>query len=323
MSTTDVRPLFRGTGGRTGPRALPMAGAVVALLLSGCSASAPGEAPAEVDSVDASADTASPDDDATAADAVTAESIAAYIADAEWSFAAYGLDSPELIPLAGGTYTDDLARVYEVGDGVEGDANGDGVVDLAVPISQLDGNGFQELWYIWLGVADAEPNGPVATQLVYPVALSTRCGDAVHSVTAIDTGFSIDETLWLTNVDDNRDCASGGTGTQTREVTVSTLEGASYPVQTAPVDGWGGVCPRSEWIDGLPETEAAGYVAPTVEAPEAFSAGETVWVYELPSAPLVTESGATFFGFQSESLMVDSQEEAEALPVRMHCAFAL
>lgn len=285
---------------------------IAAVLLVSCATS---PAPSPADTEEAPSAEATPETVELSADAIQE-----WVESAEWSFAPNGILEPMEIAFQDGEATDDLSRIYEIGVGVEGDANQDGIVDLAVPVSQLDGNAILELWYIWLGTdADADP---VAEQVIYPIGRTTRCGDGVHSVTAGEGGFTVDQTLWLPNTDADRDCASGGTGTQVREITVEEIDGVSYPIQTAPIAAWGGICPRSEWLDGIPDDTVEGRAAPPASAPPVIEAGETVALYELPDATLVTSSGVSFFGFQPESLAAETQDEAEQTPVRMHCAFA-
>ncbi|MDX2377623.1 hypothetical protein M4I32_12510 [Microbacterium sp. LRZ72] len=285
------------------------------LLLGACAApSAPAEPVATPDATEAASDTS----------ALTGEDIQEWVANAEWSFAPDGLLEPVTLAFAGGTASDDLMRTYEIGAGVESDANDDGIPDLAIPVSQTDGNGYLELWYIWLGrdVAGASDDAALADQVIYPIARTTRCGDIVHEVAPTDSGFSIDQTLWMPHTDQDRDCSDGGTGDQIRDITVAMLDDTAYPIQTAPIEAWGGVCPRSDWLDGIPDNAVDGRAAPPASAPAVIGAGENVALYELPEAPLLTTDGARFFGFQPEDLMSDSQEEADETPVRMHCAFA-
>ncbi|MDT0158716.1 hypothetical protein Q9R19_13890 [Microbacterium sp. ARD32] len=278
------------------------------LLLSACStAVSPSRTPA-------SPDGGAPSPESTA---LSGEDIRAHIADAEWSFAPDGLLEPFTVEFHEGTATDDSGRTYEIGTGVEGDADGDGVVDLAVPVSQHDGNGLLELWYIWLGAGD----DTVATQVLYPIARTTRCGDAVHSVAAADPGFRIEQTLWMPHTDEDRDCADGGTGAQVRDVSVDVIDGVAYPIQTVPIAAWGGVCPRSDWLDGILDDTVEGRAAPAAAAPTVFEAGEEVAVYELPSATLLTRDGVKFFGFQTADPTAKSGA-TDATAVMMHCAFA-
>ncbi|MDX2377620.1 hypothetical protein M4I32_12495 [Microbacterium sp. LRZ72] len=285
------------------------------LVLGACAApSAPAEPSATPETAEAAPESSAP----------TGEDIQEWVANAEWSFAPDGLLEPLTLSFAEGMASDDLMRTYEIGDGVESDANDDGIPDLAIPVSQTDGNGYLELWYVWLGrdVAGASDDAALADQVTYPIARTTRCGDVVHEVTPTDSGFSIDQTLWMPHTDQDRDCSGGGTGDQIRDITVTMIADTAYPIQVAPIEAWGGVCPRSDWLDGIPDNAVDGRAAPPSSAPSVISVGENVALYELPDAPLLTADGARFFGFQPEELMGDSQEEAGATPVRMHCAFA-
>lgn len=224
----------------------------------------------------------------------------AWVRDAEWSYGAGGTQAPVTVEMTGGTATDDHGRAYEVGPGVEGDANGDAVPDALFPVTRVDGNSAEELWYIWLG--RAADGGPlVGDQVIYPIARQSNCGDAVHAVTAIDAGFRIDETLRMTT-DTSRDCAEGGTGDQIRDVSVVTIDGTAYPVQTEPAPAWGGVCPRSSDIHGFTESGYPIRVAPAESAPLGVDPDENVQVFALDPAPLVQEDGEIFLAYvQGES----------------------
>ncbi|MBY6062066.1 hypothetical protein [Microbacterium esteraromaticum] len=292
----------------------PVAGigaAVVAvLLLAACTSPPPSADERAEDSVGSTPD-------ASEAPVLTGTDIGDWIRDTEWSFAGRGIEEPFTIAFKDGQASDDHMRTYEigVGVGVESDANGDGIVDLAVPVSQLDGNGFQELWYIWLGNADDVE--PVARQVIYPIARTTRCGDVVQSVNATEDGFTIDQMLWMPHTDQDRDCADGGSGHQTREVTVIDVDGVAFPMQTSPVEAWGGVCPRSDWLDGILDDTITARAAPPASAPQVISPGELVGLYELAPAPLLTSDGVRFFGFQADATSTTTDGDQ----VRMHCAF--
>jgi len=243
---------------------------------------------------------------------LTAADIAAWAADAEWSFAPDGLGEPHPVQLTGGRATDDLARTYELGEAVEADVDGDGVVDAAIPITMIDGNAVHQLWYLWRGIGvDA---GAVAEQVVYPIARTTRCGDVTRSVTAVDDGLQVDVVLRMPHTDDARSCADGGTGELTRVIRLEQVDGAFYPVQTAPVAAWGGVCPPTEWLDGVQEAGISGRAAPPASAPIVTDPARDVALFALREAPLLTPNGESFFGFV--------QEYDENAAVRMHCAFA-
>src|SRR5690606_7356718 len=139
------------------------------------------------------------------------------------SYAPDGLGEPFPVQLTAGTATDDLSRSYELGDAVAGDVDGDGVIDAAIPIAQLDGNTVHELWYVWRGVGlDSDP---IAEQVVYPIARTTRCGDVTRGVTAVAGGLQIDLVLRMPFTDDARSCADGGTGTLTRVIRLEQVDG--------------------------------------------------------------------------------------------------
>ncbi|HYP73744.1 MAG TPA: hypothetical protein VEP72_06595 [Microbacterium sp.] len=240
---------------------------------------------------------------------LTVDDIATAVADGEWSYALDGVQEPFLVTVVAGTATDEHGRQFTVGDAVAGDADGDGIIDAAIPIAMVDGNAFHELWYIWLG---REP-GTAPEQVIYPIARSTRCGDVTRSVTAAGAGFTLDIVLRMPYTDDARSCADGGTGALTRTVSVTSVDGTYYPVQSAPIAAWGGVCPPTTWLDGVEELGIAGRAAPPASAPVVIDTTRPVALFALGDAPLLTASGVSFFGF--------IQDDAD-VPVKMHCAFA-
>lgn len=305
--------------GRSATPTVALMGA--ALLLSGCVTGSTSPEPTASESPDSVASTIqspSPSESiASTPEPATAAEIEAWIADEEWSFSAHGEMEPEVVSFESGAATDEYHRTYEIGVGIEGDANSDGIPDLVVPVTQVDGNGLQELWYVWLGTDDE--SGVLAEQLMYPIARSTNCGDTVHSVSAIDGGFRVDETLWLPTTDGGRDCASGGTGVQVRDIRVDLIGESHFPIQMEPVEAWGGVCPRSEWLDGILDDTVEAFAAPVADAPLVVQTGETVGIYDVGDMPLFADVEMTFFGFQPE--LVESGTGSEAA-VTMHCAFA-
>ena len=240
---------------------------------------------------------------------LTVEDIVAAVSDGEWSFAGGGLDEPFAVTLTAGVATDDFGRSYSLGEAIAGDANGDGVVDAVIPISQLDGNAVHQLWYIWLGGSVGE----APEQVIYPISRGTRCGDITRSVTAVEAGFQVDIVLRMPYTDDARSCAEGGTGELTRVVSVTEVDGEWFPVQTAPVAAWGGVCPPTQWLDGVEEIGISGRAAPPASAPVVTDPDRSIGLFALGDAPLVTAGGVSFFGF--------IQGDVDA-PVKMHCAFA-
>ncbi len=278
----------------------------VMLVLVGCAAAGPAEPQPATEASPSVSATPEPAPELTAAD------IAAWVTEAEWSYAPDGLGTPHTVALTGGVGSDDLGRPYSLGEAVGADLDGDGVIDAAIPITMVDGNAVHELWYIWRGIGvDSEP---VAEQVIYPISRTTRCGDVTRAVTAVDGGLQLDVVLWMPHTDAARSCAEGGTGVLTRVIELSEIEGQFYPIQTAPVTAWGGVCPPTEWLDGSPETGLATRVAPPASAPAATDPTRDVAVFGLREAPLLTAGGGSFFGF--------IQDYVESDPVRMHCAFA-
>lgn len=293
-----------GTSQRFSRAGIAAASAIVVLV--GCAAA---DQPAATTS-EVATPSASPTTDPVPELAVA--DIAAWAADAEWSYAPDGLGTPHTVSLSGGVGTDDLGRPYSLGEAVAADLDGDGVTDAAIPITMVDGNAVHELWYIWRGVGvDSEP---VAEQVIYPISRTTRCGDVTRAVTAVDGGLQVDVVLWMPHTDAARSCAEGGSGVLTRVIELSEIDGQLYPVQTAPVTAWGGVCPPTEWLDGSPEMGLATRVAPSASAPAATDPTRDVAVFGLREAPLLTAGGGSFFGF--------IQDYVETDPVRMHCAFA-
>lgn len=300
----------RGGAGRLGGVKLAVAAAGL-LALTGCGATSPAP-PGDEPAATAPADPAEESPVEEPQPELTAADIAAWAAEAEWSFASFGLEAPVMVQLTGGTATDDAARTYELGEPVEADVDGDGVMDAALPITRIDGNAAQELWYVWRGIGlDAEP---VAEQVIYPVARTTRCGDVTHAVSAGgDGGLQIDLTLRMPHTDDDLPCSQPGTGELTRHVQLEEIDGRFYPVQTEPVAAWGGVCPPSQWLDGLEDVGISGRAAPPASAPIITDSDRKLGLFELADAPLVTADGAKFFGF--------IQDYASDATVKMHCAF--
>lgn len=298
--------------------------AVPALLLfAGCTGTTPdpGPAPTGDPTVEPSGE---PAEDPTATEEPTtpepepptAADVQDWAENTEWRWSDDGIQAPINLSFQNGESEDPDGRTYTIGAGVEGDANGDGIVDLAIPATQTNGDESQELWYVWLGRAGG---GSPAEQVIYPIARTQNCGDITNALTAIDAGYQIDHTLKMPWVDDDRGCEEGGTGEQIREITIAEIDGAWYPVQTAPATAWGGICPMSEILDGdfLPEGE--GRVAPPASAERVQPEGAVVSEFELEDSPLMTADGVDFFGF------VPGQGEPDAVAnlgnVYQQCAF--
>lgn len=276
---------------------------VAMLVFSGCSAGSAENAQPRPAATTTATPTPAPQPTLTVAD------IATSVADAEWSFAPDGLGEPFTVTLTGGIAADEYGRQFSLGAAVASDADGDGIIDAAIPISMVDGNALHELWYIWLGRGGGAP----PEQVIYPIGRTTRCGDITHSVTSVAGGFEMQVRLRMPHTDDQRSCAEGGTGDFTRVVSVAAFEGAYYPVQSAPVIAWGGVCPPTTWLDSEAQVGIAGRAAPPASATPAIDASRPVAAFAVGEAPLVTASGVSFFGF--------IQDPVEGAAVKMHCAF--
>ena len=136
------------------------------------------------------------------------------------------------------TKPDEYGRTYTLGKPVYSDADGDGIEDLAIPIAQRDGNGYREHWHIWLATADGG-----AEQVLTPIALTARCGDATSKVTAVKGGFQVKERLREPIIDDRVPCAKPGTFASTRDVGVERVGKAHALVNLKDRRGYGGVCP--------------------------------------------------------------------------------
>lgn len=139
--------------------------------------------------------------------------------------------------LVDGLATVDMVN-YELGEVILAELTGDERVDAAVQITMLDGNAIDEQWYLWIATDD----GPVQSTL--PIARMSRCGTVTHSVSAVDDGIEVHETRRGPG-DASIPCSDAGTDERTR--TVRAVEARNtdewWPVQVAPIGGFGGLCP--------------------------------------------------------------------------------
>lgn len=171
---------------------------------------------------------------------------------------------------------DQYGRTYSVGEPVYADADADGLEDMAVPIAQLDGNGFREQWHIWLATADGG-----AEQVPIPIAWTSRCGDATDAVTATDGGFTVHEFLREPVIDDHLACADTGTFEVTRGVGVLHDGEARYPVDLSDPRGYGGVCPTHQRTEtGV--TKVWGSVGPDLTASLSIDGDELYLILTHP-----------------------------------------
>lgn len=121
------------------------------------------------------------------------------------------------------------------------DVDGDGHEDALAGLEITDGQGFEQIWYIWTWDEQAQ----TAVQVESPIARMARCGDAVLEVAAADGSFAVTEALRPQG--DTSDCASLGHIQFTRHVTLED----GWPVLTGGVEGDGGICPQPDATDAL------------------------------------------------------------------------
>lgn len=115
------------------------------------------------------------------------------------------------------------------------DADDDGDDDALVPLAVADGNGSEQVWYVWTWDAESE----AAVQVENPIARESRCGDDVVEVRADpEGGFAIRERL--------RDPVSPGTCADppTIEVDRTVALADNWPVLRTGIGGFGGICPQ-------------------------------------------------------------------------------
>lgn len=208
-----------------------LAALALATLLAGCSGGAPGGGPSAMPAASGPASPgATPSETGPATDAIRALKPASL----RWKWfedhsqtIAVNLSKP-----------DKYGRTYKLGKPVYSDADGDGLEDMAVSIAQLDGNGYREHWHIWLATADGG-----AEQVLIPIALTARCGDATSKVSAVKGGFQVKERLREPIIDDRVPCAKPGTFASTRSVGVERVGKVHALVNLKDRRGYGGLCP--------------------------------------------------------------------------------
>ncbi|QYJ02752.1 hypothetical protein KUV85_10415 [Nocardioides panacisoli] len=142
--------------------------------------------------------------------------------------------------------TDDVGRVFAVGDTAYADVNDDGHDDALVGLEITDGNGYEQIFYIWTWDAAKEK----AVQVENPIAREFRCGDAVEKVAGGDGAFTITERLRFQG-QDLPDCAA----TPPIKVQRSVRLEDNWPVLTTGQGGHGGICPQPQGTDALFDLE--------------------------------------------------------------------
>lgn len=142
-------------------------------------------------------------------------------------------------------------------DPVFSDADGDGFEDAAVEVVVRDGNGYDAQWF----VVGWNPKTQKPEPRQDPLARTARCVDLVDSVTAAASGgFTITEH--------RRDGTEASCGEDAKVAVTRTvgLDGM-WLVQTAPLPGYGGICPKTIFGEGFPADGIVMRVGPSPKAP--------------------------------------------------------
>lgn len=190
---------------------------------------------------------------------------------------------------------------FTLGEATFSDANGDGLLDAAVPVLWEAGNGITENWFIWLAQADA-PEAP--QQIPYPIASADRCGDSVKNVEAIDGGFRVNEVM-RNSFESSGACAEKGTMERSRDIVVvgDGSGDGSWPA-TADGEGWGGYCPVKVYTEG-DLAPAQGVLGPSDAAPKTAATGEKLFS-PLQHYPFAQPAGWMLTGFLPDDQVDDS-----------------
>lgn len=211
-----------------------------------------------------------------------------------WLYSFGGFDLPVEVKLVGGTATidgDGIPIIYTLGDVSYGDIDGDGDDDAAAMLSRGQDNGYEALWYVWLA-EDSQ-----ARQLKYPIARTGRCGTLVEPPVIAEGGIELTEYLRIPGLDDALPCSEPGTGLKKRTISVYSDGSDEWPVQTAPVAAWGGLCAGAKYLDTGPGMVDL-WAAPSKSAAVAAVAGPDGAVFEQKGSPLVEREGWGLVGFR-------------------------
>lgn len=210
-----------------------------------------------------------------------------------WLYSEGGFGVPYEVQMVDGAAVIDengFPAEYVVKNVVYGDIDGDGDDDAAAEIARTQSNGYKALWYIWLA------NGPEVVQVKYPITETARCGNFAESVVFGDGALDVTDYLRIPGLDDRVPCSDHGTGLRQRSITVHSEGDDAWPVLTAPVAAWGGLCPGSKWDESSPGL-ADLWAAPSDDAPMTATAGpDGGAMFELKEAPLLQEDGWTLIG---------------------------
>lgn len=231
-----------------------------------------------------------------------------------WLYSDGGFGAPFEVPMVeGGAVIEEngFPAQYAVGDVKYGDIDGDGDDDAVAQISRTQDNGYKALWYVWLA------QGPEAVQVKYPIAETGRCGTFVESLVIGEGAVKVTEYLRVAGRDDGVPCSDPGTGFKTRTITVHNEGADVWPVQTAPVAAWGGLCAGPKWPDtspGIVDLWAAPSKDSAVSATASADGGA---VFEQKDAPVTQRDGWALVGFRVFGV------ESDVGGTDMACAWAL
>ncbi len=277
-------------------RTIPCLLALSSLLLAGCGGEAPIASTTDSPSTrKALSETVSPETVPSPEAPAAADIRVVDLGAAEWLYSAGGFDLPVAVKLAGGTATaevDGLPVTYTLGEVSYGDVDADGDDDAVARIDRAQDMGFEGLWYVWLA------EGETAVQLKYPIARTSRCGTYVESVVVGAGAVELTEYHRIPGLDDAIPCSDPGTGLKQRTIAVHAEAGEAWPVQTAPLPAWGGLCSGPKWPDSAPGLvsllAAPADNAPVVAAPSPDGGA----IFEQKDAPLTQRNGWALVGFR-------------------------
>ncbi|MGN5732080.1 hypothetical protein [Arthrobacter psychrochitiniphilus] len=236
---------------------------------------------------------------ATAPTAVDIRSVD--LANTTWMYSFLGRELPYEVTLVNGEATKnpgEFSSSFKLGQVVYGDVDGDGDEDAVAQLNGATPEGGRGFWYIWI----ADVSG--AVQLKYPIA-ETNCYALVLPPEITDGAINLTEYLHIPGVDDEIPCSEPGTGLKKRTITVITDSTGStdgsgpemWPVQTAPVVAWGGMCPGPANPDATPGLVDL-WASPSKTAQVAATTEQDGVISEQINSPLLTREGWSLVGFR-------------------------
>lgn len=217
------------------------------------------------------------------------------LANTTWLYSWDGFAAPVEIALVDGTAVVDeggFPATYTLGDVTYGDIDADGDDDAVARMDRAQDNGYKGLWYVWLA------QGQAIEQVKYPIAETGKCGTFVESAVFGDGAVTITEYLRVPGQDDSVPCSDPGTGLKQRTVTIHAEGDQAWPVQTAPVAAWGGLCAGPKYPDTSPGIVNL-WVAPSQDSAVAATASvDGGAVFPQKDSPLTQRDGWALVGFR-------------------------